>query len=133
MKNTEILEPEIVTDDKLVKVASQTGLEKPVTETLVEAFRPIFAKARAALADARGVAETVKDATCVKEIRKSRACRLALKAVRLECEAVHKNQKSQVLIYGRAVDGFKNIILADLSPVETALQEIGRASCRERV
>src|ERR1019366_2070948 len=120
---TEILEPEIVTDDKLVKFASQTGLEKPATETLVEAFRPIFAKARTAIAEARGVAESVKDATCVKEIKKSRTCRLALKAVRLESDETRKKQKQSALLYGRAVDGFHNILLADLSPVETALQD----------
>jgi hypothetical protein len=122
---TEILEPEIVTstDGRLIKYASQQGLEKPATETLVEAFRPIFAKARIALASANGVAESVKDATCVKEIRASRACRLAIRAVRLEGDDVHKQQKKAALLFGRAVDGFRNILLADLSPVETALQE----------
>jgi len=120
------LELEVVTPEsetKLAKYASQTGLEKQSTETLVEAFRPIFAKSRAAILDAQGVAESVKDATCVKEIKKSRACRLALRAVRLESDAVRKKQKEHALLYGRAVDGFHNILLADLSPVETALQE----------
>jgi hypothetical protein len=119
------IELEIVSanDDKLVKYADKTGLEKPATATLVEAFRPIFDKARLAIDDARGVAESVKDATCVKEIRKSRACRLAIRAVRLESESTRKKQKEHALLYGRAVDGFHNILLADLSPVETALQE----------
>lgn len=117
------IELEIVTDDKLIKFADKTGLEKPATATLVEAFRPIFAKARTAIDDARGVAESVKDATCVKEIRKSRACRLALRAVRLESDETRKKQKLHALLYGRAVDGFHNILLADLSPIETALQD----------
>jgi colicin import membrane protein len=125
MTEPKTIELEIVnsTDDKLVRFADKTGLEKPATATLVEAFRPIFAKARAAIEDAHGVAESVKDATCVKEIRKSRACRLALRAVRLESEAARKKQKEHALLYGRAVDGFHNILLADLSPVETALQD----------
>lgn len=125
MTEPKTIELEIVnsTDDKLVKFADKTGLEKLATATLVEAFRPIFAKARAAIEDAHGVAESVKDATCVKEIRKSRACRLALRAVRLESEAARKKQKEHALLYGRAVDGFHNILLADLSPVETALQD----------
>ena len=124
--NTEAktVELEIVSpDDKLVKYASQTGLETTATSSLVTAFQPIFAKARAALADAQGVAESVKDATCVKEIRKSRACRLALRAVRLESDETRKKQKQHALLYGKAVDGFHNILLADLSPVETALQD----------
>ena len=121
---TKTVELEIVSpDDKLVKYASQTGLETTATSSLVTAFQPIFAKARAALADAQGVAESVKDATCVKEIRKSRACRLALRAVRLESDETRKKQKQHALLYGKAVDGFHNILLADLSPVETALQD----------
>ncbi len=88
-------------DDKLVKYANQTGLEKTAASTLAEAFKPIFVKARAAIDDARGVAESVKDATCVKEIKKSRACRLALRAVRLESEATRKKQKEHALRRGR--------------------------------
>ena len=121
--NTTTVELEVVADDKLIKFADKTGLEKTSTSALVAAFQPIFAKARKAIADAQGVAESVKDATCVKEIRKSRACRLALRAVRLESDAARKKQKEHALLYGRAVDGFHNILLADLSPVETALQE----------
>ena len=123
--NTEIktVELEVMPDDKLVKYASQTGLEKSSQATLAEAFQPIYAKARTAISAAQGVAESVKDATCVKEIRKSRACRLALRAVRLESDSVRKKQKEHALLYGRAVDGFHNILLADLSPVETALQD----------
>jgi hypothetical protein len=123
MKN-ETVELEIVNpDEKLVKYAGATGLEKASALTLADSFKPVFIKSRAAIDAARGVAESVKDATCVKEIRKSRACRLELRAVRLESEGIRKKQKEHALIYGRAVDGFHNILLADLSPVETALQE----------
>lgn len=119
----ETIEMEIVqADDKLIKYAGQAGLEPTATQTLVDAFRPVFAKAREAVTAAAGVAESVKDATCLTEIRKSRACRLAIRAVRIEGEKVHKEQKQSALIYGRAVDGFKNILLADLAPIESALQ-----------
>ncbi len=116
----EIVAPEVET--KLIRYASQTGLEKQSTETLVESFRPIFAKAREAIADAAGVAESVKDATCVREIMRSRACRLALRKIRLESDQTRERHKKHALLYGRAVDGFHNILLADLSPVETALK-----------
>lgn len=117
------VELEIVEDEKLVKYADNTGLEKPATSALVAAFHPIFAKARLAIAEAQGVAESVKDATCMKEIRKSRACRLALREIRIESDKTRKTQKEHALLYGRAVDGFHAILLADLSPVESALQE----------
>ena len=125
MNETQTIEVELIkeSDDKLVKFANETGLEKATTSTLVEAFRPIFDKSKKALSEAQGVAESVKDATCVKEIRKSRACRLAIRAVRLESDETRKKQKQHALLYGRAVDGFHNILMADLSPMETALQE----------
>lgn len=123
-EETQAVDVEVLqSDDKLVKFASQTGLETTATTSLVEAFRPIFAKAKTALVEAQGVAESVKDATCVKEIKKSRACRLALRAIRLESENTRKAQKQHALLYGKAVDGFHNILMADLSPAETALQD----------
>ena len=121
--NNKVIEMEVVNDTKLIEYANKTGLEKASALSLAETFKPIFEKSRIAIDAAKGVAESVKDATCVKEIRKSRACRLALRAVRLESETTRKKQKEHALLYGRAVDGFHNILLADLSPVETALQE----------
>ena len=123
--DTEIIEAEVVpaVDYKLEKYAAQTDLAPAVSHTLAEAFRPVFIKAQTALADAAGVAASVKDATCVTEIKRSRACRLAIRAVRIEGEQVHKRQKESVLRFGKAVDGFRNILLADLAPVEQALQD----------
>lgn len=120
--NTEL---EIVApvEAKLATYAGQTGLEQSSTTPLVQAFRPIFIEARKALADAVGVAESVKDATCVTEIKQARACRLAIRRVRIEGEKVKKAQKATALTYGRAVDGFYNILEADLAPVEKALQD----------
>lgn len=106
---------------ELQKYASETGLEPPVQKTLADAFRPVFLKAHEAIAAAAGVAESVKDATCVREIKKSRECRLAIRAVRIEGEKIHKSQKESAIRFGRAVDGFKNILLAELGPVEEAL------------
>ena len=124
MSDTKTIELEIVeTDQKLAQAAQQTGLEKPATSQLVAAFQPIYAKARTAIDAAKGVAESVKDATCVTQIRKSRECRLAIRAVRIESEKTRVAQKQHALLYGKAVDGFHNILMADLSPVETALQE----------
>lgn len=123
--STATTELEIVApvEAQLTAYAGQTGLEQSSTTPLVAAFRPIFVKAKVALSDAIGVAESVKDATCVTEIKKARACRLAIRAVRIEGEKVKKAQKATALTYGRAVDGFYNILEADLAPVEKALQD----------
>ena len=110
-------------EEKLVAFAGKTGLEQTSTTPLVAAFRPVFVEARAVLAEAAGVAESVKDATCVQEIKKARACRLSIRRVRIAGEAVRKTQKATALSYGKAVDGFYNILEADLAPVEKALQD----------
>ena len=122
---TPTIEPEIVSpvEEKLVKFAGETGLQTASTTPLVDAFRPIFVESRKVLADASGVAESVKDATCVSEIKKARACRLAIRKVRIEGDKVRKTQKANALAYGKAVDGFYNILEADLAPVEKALQD----------
>lgn len=122
-QNTQTLEIVENADAKLVEFAGKTGLEQSSTAPLVAAFRPIFADARTALAESAGVAESVKDATCVSEIKKARACRLAIRKVRLAGESVRKAQKANALAYGKAVDGFYNILEADLAPVEKALQD----------
>ena len=115
----EIVEPVTA---QLVAYAGKTGLAETATGSLVEAFKPHFIAARKALADAEGVAASVKDATCLTEIRKSRACRLAIRSIRIESDKTRKSQKEQALVFGRAVDGFHNILLADLAPTEAALQ-----------
>ena len=117
--NLEVLPKE----DKLVRFAGQTGLETTKAISLAEVFRPIYQRAQEAIAAAAGVAESVKDATCVREIKKSRACRLALRSVRLESEETRKREKAGAVLYGKAVDGFHNILLADISPLESALQD----------
>ena len=43
--------------------------------------------------------------------------------MRIEGDKVHEAQKRNALIYGRAVDGFRAILRADLEPVEKALQD----------
>ena len=126
----EILTAEVVENDKLIQYAAKTDLEPRATETLVTAFAPVFKRASAALAAAQGVAESVKDATCVTEIRKSRECRLALRAVRIEGDKIHKAQKENALRYGKAVDGFRNILLADIEPVEQALDDAEKTAER---
>lgn len=110
-------------DAQLVSYAEKTGLAQSSTAPLVEAFRPLFVEARVALQAAVGVVESVKDATCVSEIRQARACRLAIRRIRIDGEKIKKAQKANALTYGRAVDGFYNILEADLAPVEKALQD----------
>jgi hypothetical protein len=116
----EIVDP---SEGRLVEYAGKTGLESNATAPLVAAFRPVFAESKKVLIAADGVAASVKDATCVSEIEKARECRLAIRRVRLAGESVRKSQKANALAYGRAVDGFYNILEADLAPVEKALQD----------
>ena len=70
MNATTELEIVAPVDAQLVEYAGKTGLEQTSTTPLVAAFRPVFIESRKALADSLGVAESVKDATCVSEIKK---------------------------------------------------------------
>lgn len=110
-------------DEQLILLADKSGLQKTQTSQLIEAFRPIFTDAKKALSDAVGVAESVKDATCVSEIKQARACRLAIRRVRIEGDKIRKAQKADALNYGRLVEGFYGMIEANLAPVEKALQD----------
>src|SRR5580693_6784461 len=104
MRETQETEAATPIESRLVTYAGQTGLDQTTTSPLVAAYRPIFTEARKVIANAAGVAESVRDATCVSEIRQARACRLAIRKVRLAGETVRKAQKANALAYGKAVD-----------------------------
>jgi len=57
----------------------------------------------------------------------ARVLRLQIKQVRLDADKTHKAMKAQSLAYGRAVDGAKNMLLVELTPVEEGLEAIEHA------
>ena len=128
--NTAELEIVAPVEAQLVKYAGESGLSEIKTTPIVLAFRPAIAAVRKALADAEGVAASVKDATCVTEIKKAKECRLALRRARIDADKVRKDQKADALIVGRTVDGIFSIIEGMIEPVETALDEAEKTAER---
>ena len=94
-----------------LEVTSQTALE------LV--FSPFYLEAQNLIDTARTI--NVTDASQKRAMALARQCRLSLKDVRLQMLDVHKAQKVDVLIKGRAIDSLKNDFLDVVKPMEEHL------------
>ena len=101
-------------------VPAELGLELAAKNSLEVAFQGFFttAKALQQLADA------------ITSPKAARAARLEMKSLRLEVEKKHKEMKADSLLFGRAVDGAKNIFLAIATPIERQLDDIEKAEER---
>jgi len=109
---TETLEFEIVPADLGLEIAAKNSLEL--------AFSGFFASA----AEWKAKAETIT------EPKAARSARLEMKALRVAVEKKHKELKADSLLFGRAVDGAKNIFLSVATPIERALDDIEKAAER---
>jgi len=132
MQTTTPTELEIVApvEAQLVAYAGKSGLAETDAASLVEAFRPSIAATKLALDTYAGVAATVKDATCVSEIKQCREGRLALRRIRIDADKIRKARKEHAQVFVKTVDGFYNIIEGLITPVETALDEAEKTAER---
>ncbi len=95
-------------------VPAELGLEPASKLTIETAFEGFFSKAR----------DLSAQAAVITDPKLARAARLEIKKLRVEAEKKHKDMKADVLLYGRAVDGVKNIFLALVTPIERGLDDI---------
>lgn len=84
-------------------------------------FAPFHGEALKYIEASKAITVTSADQT--REMRLCREYRLALKDIRVRLEKQHKVAKQDVLLRGRAIDGIKNIILAEIAPAEAHLLE----------
>jgi hypothetical protein len=110
--NTETMQFEIVPADITLDPLAKTSLET--------AFTGFFAEAK----------KWQEKSELITDPKDARAARLEIKRLRIEVEKKHKEMKADSLLYGRAVDGAKNIFLALASPIEKAFEEIEKAEER---
>ena len=101
-------------------VPADLGLELTAKNSLELAFRGFFDTA----AEWKAKAETITDP------KEARAARLEMKNLRVSVEKKHKELKADSLLFGRAVDGAKNIFLALATPIERQLDDIEKAEER---
>jgi hypothetical protein len=111
---------EATTNDELLIVANDSGLEKPKVEILLSSFGKSYAAAREMAAGANDLVVTDESQTDI--IKEARTKRLGLKNIRLEVENTRKQLKEQSLREGKAIDGMANIIKALIIPVENHLE-----------
>ena len=103
----------------LTEACSSGSLSADSAQSIAQSFAPHFAGFSSVRDEARSVAADAPNA--------ARVIRLKLKNIRIASAKTHKDLKEDSLLRGRAIDGFKNILAAELVPVEKALDEIERA------
>ena len=69
-------------------------------------------------------------AESITDPKEARTARLEMKSLRIAVEKKHKDMKADSLLFGRAVDGAKNIFLAMATPIERQLDDIEKAEER---
>ena len=101
-------------------VPADLGLELAAKNSLELAFSGFFATA----------AEWKEKAEIITDPKEARTARLEMKSLRIAVEKKHKEMKADSLLFGRAVDGAKNIFLALATPIERQLDDIEKAEER---
>jgi len=95
-------------------VPSELGLDATSKKTLEQSFSSFFAEAEKWKIKAQDITDP----------KEARSVRLQIKNLRVAVEKKHKEMKADSLLFGRAVDGAKNIFLAISQPIERSLDEI---------
>jgi len=97
------------------------GMKDKDKTALTTAYNPLAEGLTSLLEKAKNVkVATVEDVDAMTEARK---IRLDLRSIRVNVEKKRKELKDDVLLQGRAIDGFANIIKAKIIPVEKLLQD----------
>lgn len=115
MPNAESLE--IIDGSDIIKAE---GLSVESANTIKSSFKPLFSQAGEILAKSRSV--VVTDASQKQAIKQAREFRLALKNIRVSGDKAHKDLKAEYLRTGRAIDGFRNILISLTKGEEDRLQ-----------
>lgn len=115
----ELVKQELPED--VVHVLTSNNIEISVQENLISSFMPFFAEAKTWALQAGEI--NVKSIDDHQGMEEARAARLALKAIRVEANKTRKSLKEDSLRYGKAVQGFYDIIAFLIVPAEKDLQE----------
>ena len=107
------------------------GLAPETARSLSSAFASYFD--RADEWRAKALAIVVKDESEVREMKRARETRLALKDIRVSAEKTRKALKADSLRKGKAIDGIYNMLDYAIRPLEKRSEErrVGK-ECRSR-
>lgn len=106
--------------NKLAKIAQESGLPTTQSELLLGIFQEflgVTAKWEEKAKDIKVTSETQTDMMLL-----AREGRKEMQQLRLKLDRAHKEQKKIPLLYGRAVDGMKNVLKLPIVELENYLQ-----------
>jgi hypothetical protein len=106
-------------ETKLELVVAEQKLAPETAQSLLTSYRPFFDQAHELVQQAAAL--SVKDATCVTEIKESRRLRLELVKIRTGADKLRKSMKEESMRKSRAVDGAFNILKFMVEPIEETL------------
>ncbi len=107
------------------KIAEQTkaltvSMDADDSVALTNAYNPLVEGLSDLLDSSKDI--EVKEVTDVEPMKEARKTRLALRAIRISVEKKRVELKANILLRSKAIDGFANIIKAEIVPAENHLQ-----------
>lgn len=115
------IRPVLVTENPLVLVVKESGLEPTQAQTILESFQGFFKQASEFEKRAKEI--VVTEISQVADMAEARKIRLELKNIRVNAEKVKTNLKADILLKGKAIDGIYNVIKALTVPLEDHLEK----------
>lgn len=112
---------EIITENPLVKMVEESGLEKTKAQILLDNFKNYFEVAAKWEAQAKTI--KVISENQESDMKIARVGRLELRDMRITLEKKRKELKEQSLREGKAIDGIANALKAVIIPIEEYLEQ----------
>lgn len=103
--------------------AQESGLSTEGVASLAAAFSPHYQTVSELVAKASQVGQD--------QPKEARAVRLALVTARTSSDKTREALKKDILLKGNAIQGFHNILLASVAPIEKAMDDIEKAEARK--
>jgi len=110
-----------LSDNQIVKVITESGVEATTAKTLQDSFLPFFTQAQEWAEKAGQL--VVTNASQVQLMKDARQARLMLKEIRVNADKTRKSLKEDSLRYGKAVQGVYNVIEYLIVPIEQHLEK----------
>lgn len=111
----------INSNEQLVQVIQESGVEATTAQNLQDSFLPFFNQAKEWAEKASQI--VVTDASQIQLIKDARQARLILKEIRVNADKTRKALKEDSLRYGKAVQGVYNVIEYLIVPIEQHLEK----------
>ncbi len=107
--------------NELMKIAKESGLPQTQSQALLDTFQEFFGMTAEWEEKAKSI--KVTDESQTEMMILAREGRKEMQQLRLKLDRVHKEQKKIPLLYGRAVDGMRNVLKLPIAQLEDYLDK----------